>query len=166
MTKQEFLCLLNSVEFPRLYWEMVDKFPLRAVSRPDHRWKDAIAEACSEMGIVPKYDPEDRLFTFEEEQIGDFIWDGAIRKTRKSGIDLFFSGRSRDSHLGSDFPVLAYDAKKFADPTFTRNPSAGLLPYPRIPDNHDSAELKEIVKEAVALVRLIKDAIRKVEGKT
>ena len=111
------------------------------------------------------YDPGDRLFTCEEERIGDFVWHGAFCKQRKSGVELMFSGRSRDAHLGSNFAVLAYDAKRLADPTFKRERFTGPPPYPRPAYNGDPVALKEIVKEFVGLVRLIKDAIRSQEGK-
>jgi hypothetical protein len=163
MTDQDFLSLLNSIDFPRLYWELCDRFPIRPVGLRHPGWKEAIIAAFTEMSIVPEYDPGDRLFTCEEEQIGDFVWHGALCKTRKSGIELMFSGQSQKIHLGSNFAVLAYDARKLADPTFKRDPFSGPPPYPRPADNSDPIELKEIVKEFVILVRLIKDAIRRKE---
>ena len=30
MTELDFLWLLNSIEFPRRYWELCDRFPIRA----------------------------------------------------------------------------------------------------------------------------------------
>jgi len=161
MTDQDFLSLLNSIDFPRRYWELCDRFPIRAIRPQKSGWKEAILAAFGEMAIVPEYYPEDRLFTCEDEQIGDFVWHGALCKTRQSGIELMFGGQSRDRHLGSNLAVLAYDAKRLADPTFERNPFSGPPPYPRPADNNDPVELKEVVKEFVVLVRLIKDAIRR-----
>jgi hypothetical protein len=160
MTDQDFLSLLNSIDFPRRYWELCDRFPIRAISMRESGWKEAILAAFREMGIVPQYDASDRLFTCEEEKIGDFVWHGAFCKTRKSGLELMFSGESGNAHLGSNFAVLAYDAKRLADPTFERDRFTGPPPYPRPADNHDLVELKEVVKEFVVLVRMVKDAIR------
>jgi hypothetical protein len=164
MTDQDFLSLLNSIDFPRRYWELCDRYPIRGISMQGSGWKEAILAAFREMGVVPKYDSRDRSFACEEERIGDYVWSGLFCKTRKSGLELMFSGQSGDSHLGSNLAVLAYDAKRLADPTFTRDRFTGPPPYPRPADNHDLVELKMVVKEFVVLVRLIKDALRNDES--
>jgi hypothetical protein len=164
MTDREFLSLLNSIDFPRRYWELCNRYPIRAHSSRESGWREAIFAAFQEMGVVPKYDSRDHSFACEEEQIGHYVWSGLFCKTRRSGLDLMFSGQSGESHIGSNFAVLAYDAKRLADPTFERDRFAGPPPYPRPADNGDLGELKEVVKEFVILVRLIKNAIR--EGQT
>ena len=159
MTKTEFLSLLNAVDFPRRYWQLCDRFPIQpAVVKRSGR-KDDVLAAFREMGIAPKYDYRDRSFTCEEEQIGSFVWSGVFCKQRNS-LELLFGGESRDARLGSNFAVLAYDAKRLIDPTFERNRFSGPPPYPRPDHNGDPAALQTIVKEFVVLVRLIKEAIR------
>lgn len=160
MRNEEFLSLLNTVDFPRRYWELCERHPIRACRSLESGWKEAIFVAFHEMGVVPKYDSRDRSFACEEEWIGDYLWSGLFCKMRKSGLELILSGRSGDSRLGSNFAVLAYDAKRLADPTFARDRFAGPPPYPRPADNGDLGELKEVVTEFVILVRLVKDAIR------
>jgi len=165
VTDLEFLSLLNAIDFPRLYWELCDRFPLLrpGLERPSG-WKEAILAAFQEMGVKPRYDPDERCFIFEEEEIGGFNWDGALFMQR-NGVELTFGGQAQDAHLGTVLAVLAYDAKRLADPTFKRDRFAGPPPYPRPACNGDLATLKEIVKEFVSLVRLVKDAIRRQEGK-
>ena len=159
MTDVDFLSLLNGIEFPRLYWELCEKFPIRPDVVGYSGRKEDILAAFREMGIVPRYDSRDRSFVCEEEKIGDFVWHGLFCKQRH-GLELMFGGETKDAHLGSNFAVLAYDARQLADPTFQRNPFSGPPPYPRPVHNGDPAALKQIVKEFVVLVRLIKDAIR------
>jgi len=165
VTDLEFLSLLNAVDFPRLYWELCDRFPLLrpGLERPSG-WKETIIAAFHEMGIDPRYEPYERCFIFEEEQIGGFSWDGTFCMQR-NGVELIFSGQSQDAHLGTVLAVLAYDAKRLADPTFKRDRFTGPPPYPRPAYNGDLVALKEIVKEFVSLVRLVKDAIRTQEGR-
>jgi hypothetical protein len=164
MTDQDFLSLLNSIDFPRRYWELCECFPIRAEGKRESGWKETIISAFREMDVVPEYDPRDHSFACEEERIGDHVWQGLFCKTRKSGLEMSFGGESKDGHVGSNFAVLAYDAKRLADPTFKLEQFSGPPPYPRPAWNGDPVALKEIVKEFVILVRLIKDSIRRKEA--
>jgi hypothetical protein len=71
-----------------------------------------------------------------------------------------FAGESPDGAIGSNFAVLAYDAKRLADPTFARSAFSGPPPYPRPDHNGNPAALKAIVKKFVRLVRDVKAALR------
>jgi hypothetical protein len=164
MTGEEFLWLLNSIDFPRRYWELCDRFPIRATGLLERGWKEAIVDAFQEMGVVSRYDARDHSFECEQEQIGRLVWSGLFSKQRY-GVELAFSGDSSAGHVGSNLAVLAYDAKRLADPTFQRDKFVGPPPYPRPAYNGDVVILKEIVKEFVRLVRLIKDTIREREGR-
>jgi hypothetical protein len=162
MSDLDLLSLLNTIEFPRLYWELCDRFPIRASCGRDSGWKEAILTAFGEVDIVPAYHSNDRSFICEQEQIGDIVWSGVLCKQRY-GLELLFGGESKDTHLGSNFAVLAYDAKRLAYPAYMRDRFIGPPPYPRPAYNGDLAALMEIVKEFVALIRLIKDVIRRAD---
>jgi hypothetical protein len=89
MTGSEFLSLLNSIDFPRRYWELCDRFPIRpAIVGHSGRSKDILA-AFREMGIAPRSDSRDRSFVCEEEQIGDYLWSGVFCK-QSNGLELLF----------------------------------------------------------------------------
>jgi hypothetical protein len=157
ITEREFLELLNSIEFPRLYWELCERFPVRPSGVANQGRKEEILAAFREMGIVPRYDS--RTFTVEEEKIGDLTWSGVFVK-QSHGLELMIQGMSETTSVGSNFAVLAYDAKKLADPSFEGDQFSRPPPYPRPDHNGDPVALKAIVKEFVKLVRLIKDKLR------
>jgi hypothetical protein len=159
MTDQEFLSLLNTIEFPRRYWELCDRFPIDPSVVGHTGRKEDILTAFAEMGVTPKYTSKYRTFECEEEQIGDFLWRGVFMQQRH-GLELSFGGGSNGKGVGSNFAVMAYDAKQLADPSFKRDRFSGPPPYPRPDHNGDPEALKTIVKEFVVLVRAIKDAIR------
>jgi hypothetical protein len=157
MTETEFLTLLNTIDFPRRYWELCDRHPLDPSVVGYSGRKEDILAAFRDMGITPRY--RDRTYTCEEEQIGGFLWSAHFCKQR-SGLELLFDGESKGACIGNNFAGLAYDAMKLADPSFERDRFSGPPPYPRPAHNGDPATLKAIIREFVTLVRLIKDAIR------
>ena len=159
MTDQDILSLLNTIDFPRRYWELCDRFPIDASVIGHTGRKEDILAAFAEMGIAPTYNSKFRTFACEEEQIGYFVWRGVFTKQR-SGLELSFGGGLNGVGVGSNFAVMAYDAKQLADPSFKRDQFSGPPPYPRPDHNGDPEALKVIVKEFVILVRAIKDAIR------
>jgi hypothetical protein len=163
ITEREFLELLNSIEFPRLYWELCERFPVRPGGVANQGLKEEILAGFREMGIDPCCDS--RTYTVEEERIGDLTWSGVFVKQRH-GVELMIEGISETAVLGSNFAVLAYDAKKLADPSFERDRFSGPPPYPRPDHNGDPVALKAIVKEFVKLARLIKDKLRTQVGGT
>jgi hypothetical protein len=160
MTDNEFLSLLNTIDFPRVYWELCDRFPLRPGRPPNPHWREAVSAAFREMGIVPRYNSSEQLFTCEDEQIGNYVWSAALWQQRHGGLELTFGGQSGRTHVGTSLAVMAYEARRLADPTFKRDQFTGTPPYPRPAHNADLAALRKIVKEFVSLVRLMKDAIR------
>ena len=163
MTEADFLLLLNAIDFSHRYWELCERFPTHPTGQTNLGTKEDILAAFNEVGINPRYDSRDRSFEFEEERIGDYAWSGVFAKQRH-GVELLFGGKSSSGCLGSNFAVLAYDARRAADPTFVRDPFKGPAPYPRPDHNGDANSLSEIVKQHVALVRLIKDALRQRVG--
>ena len=164
MTDLEFLSLLNTVEFPRLYWELCNRFPTGVGPARPPGWKEAIMVAFQEMGVNATYEYSERYFICEEEKISGFIWHGSLFMQRYD-VELIFSGQSQSTHLGTNLAVLAYDARTMVDPTFKRDRFAGPPLYPRPAYNGNLDDLSGIVREFVSLVRLIKDAIRRQEGK-
>jgi hypothetical protein len=159
MTEQDFLSLLNTIDFPRRYWELCDRFPIDSSVVGHTGRKGDILAAFAEMGVTPKYISKYRAFECEEEQIGEFLWRGVFTQQRH-GLELSFGGGSKGKGVGSNFAVMAYDAKQLADPSFKRDRFSGPPPYPRPDHNGNPEALKKIVKEFVVLVRAIKDAIR------
>ena len=160
MTETDFLWLLNGLDFPQRYWGLCERFPVGLTGQANLGRKEDILAAFAEVGVEPRYDSRDRSFAFEEERIGDFTWSGIFAK-RRSGVELMIGGESKGARLGSNFAVLAYEARRLADPTFSRDPFHGPAPYPRPDSNGDPAALREIVKRHVSLVRSIKDALRR-----
>jgi hypothetical protein len=158
MTETDFLSLLNGIDFPRRYWELCDRFPVRPTGQANLGRKEDILAAFAEADIKPRY--RDRSFEFEEELISDFTWLGVFVKQR-SGIELMIGGESTYARIGSNFAVLAYDARRLADPKFERDCFKGPPPYPRPDHNGDPTALREIVKQHVSLVRMIKDVLRR-----
>jgi len=159
MTDTEFLAILNTIDFPRRYWEMCDRFPLDipVVNLASGRKEDILA-AFEELGITPRY-YRDGTFVCENERIGGVDWSAAFCKQR-GGVELIFSEKAKGQHVGSNLCSLAYDAKRLADPTYERSQFSEPAPYPRPDHNGDPAKVKAIVKEFVLLVREIKAALR------
>jgi hypothetical protein len=160
MTETDFLSLLNSVDFPRRYWDLCDRFPARPTGRANLGRREDILAAFAAAGVQSRFDSRDRSFEFEGERIGEFIWSGVFAK-KTCGLELMIFGESKDAVIGSNFAVLAYDAKRLADPMFERSPVKGPPPYPRPDHNGDPSALQEIVLQHVAFVRLIKEALRR-----
>jgi hypothetical protein len=157
VTNDELLDLLNSIDFPQQYWDLCDRFPVRPTGQANLGRKNDILAAFAESGVTPRY--VENCFIFEEERIGDITWSATFVKQRH-GVELMFDRASSASHIGSNFAVLAYEAKRRSDPMFHRDRFQGPPPYPRPGHNGDAAVLKDIVKSHVLLVRAIKNAIR------
>jgi hypothetical protein len=161
MTERAFLSLLNRIDFPRRYWEVCDRIRFGTSGQANLGRKEDILAAFAEAGVKARYDSRDRSFKFEEEVIGDLTWSGLFVKQRH-GVELMISGTSTDARVGSNFAVLAYNAKRLADPAFERSPfGGGPPPYPRPDPGGDAAAMREVVKQHVDLVRMIKDELRR-----
>lgn len=161
MTETDFLSLLNRIDFPRLYWELCDRIRLGPGGQANLGCKEHILAAFAEAGVKARYDSRDRSFEFEDERIGDFTWSGIFVKQRH-GVELMISGTSDSARLGSNFAVLAYDAKRLADPGFERSPfGGGPPPYPRPDPGGNPAAMREVITQHVQLVQMIKDELRR-----
>jgi hypothetical protein len=160
MNQQEFLALLNSVEFTDRYWLLCDRFPFKPGSDFFRGTKKDVIAALEEIGASPKYCKIDRSYRVGEERIGEFLWWGLFVKQRSGGLELMVVGESGDERVGGNFAVLAYEAKRFADPTFSRDRFKGPPPYPRPHYNGNTDELRAIAKEFVHLFSAVKDAVR------
>jgi hypothetical protein len=163
VTEPEFLALLNGVEFPRRYWELCDRFPVRPTDSTYQGRKEDILAAFRDVGVVPRCEDRGRLFIIEEEKIGDLTWCGVFCK-HWNGLELMIEGQSDTTGLGSNFAALAYDTRRLADPSFHQDRFRGPPPSPRPAHGGDPAALREIVKEFVNLVRLVKDGLRRRVG--
>ncbi len=160
MTETDFLSLLNRIDLPRLYCELCDRIHFGPSGQANLGRKEDILAAFAEAGVKARYDARDRSFKFEEELIGGLTWSGLFVKQRH-GVELMISGKSKDAKVGSNFAVLAYNAKRLADPTFERSAfGGGPPPYPRPDPGGDPAAWREVVMEHVQLVRMIKDELR------
>jgi hypothetical protein len=160
MTETDFLSLLNRIDFPRRYWELCDRVHSTPSGHANLGRKADILAAFAEAGVTARYDSRDRSFEFEEELIGGLTWSGLFVKQRH-GVELMIFGTSKDATVGSNFAVLAYNAKRLADPDFERSPfGGGPPPYPRPAPGSDAAAMREVVKQHVDLVRMIKDELR------
>lgn len=158
MTDNEFLSLLNEIGFPDRYWSLCERFPVDLSIKGKAGTKKDIVAAFREVDVIPEC-PEANAYFCEREVIGGMEWSATFCKQR-SGLELMIDGESKDGCVGSNFAVLAYEAKQLADPLFKRDPFKGPPPYPRPDHNGDAAALKEIIKEFVLIVRSIKSAIR------
>ena len=162
MQKDEFLRLLNSIDFSEHYWALCERFPLRPGSSiPLRGKKEDVIDAFHEVGVTARYDSRDRSFLVEEETIGDLTWHALFVKQRSGGVELMIGGEGGSEYIGSNFAVLAYEAKQQSDSMFKRDPFKGPPPYPRPHYNNDQEVLRALVKEFIALVRLIKAALRR-----
>lgn len=160
-TQTDLLTVLNAVDFPRLYWEMCDRFPLHPSELKQGTKADFLA-AFRDVGITPRY--ESQTFTFEEEEIAGILWSAVFIKQRY-GLELRLEGSGGNESLGSNLAVLAYEAKKLADPNYKRDMFNGPPPYPRPDHRGNPIVLRGILDEFVRLIRLIKDELRKQSGK-
>jgi hypothetical protein len=161
MTETDFLLLLNRIEFPRRYWELCDRIRVGPSGQANLGRKEDILAAFAEAGVKARYVSRDRSFMFEEEVIGEHTWSGLFVKQRH-GVELMISGTSKDARVGSNFAVLAYNAKRLADPNFERSPfGGGPPPYPRPDPGGNPAAWREVIMEHVQLVRMIKDELRR-----
>lgn len=158
MTETELLALLNEIGFPDRYWALCDRFPVDPSATGNSGKKKDIVSAFTDVDVVPEF-PANNAYVCERENIAGIEWTGTFCKQR-SGLELMIDGESEDCRVGSNFAVLAYDAKQLADSSFKRDPFKGPPPYPRPDHNGDPAALKEIVKEFVLMLRSIKAAIR------
>jgi hypothetical protein len=156
----DFLLLLASINFSRRYWDLCERFPSKSITSASAGRKDDIVAAFTSMGITPRYDSRGPSFTFEEEKIGGFLWVSTFVKQGRSA-ELIFFGKYNGSTIGSNFAVMAYDSKRFADPSFQLDRFNGPPRYPRPVHNGDRLAICEIVKEHVLLTREIKGAIRR-----
>jgi hypothetical protein len=157
MTNDAFLRLLVSIDFSAKYWALCDRFPLVPGSSYSGT-KQQVLAAFEASGVSPRYDSRDRSYEFELERIGGIQWSALFAKKR-SGPELMFSGVGSEGYIGSNFAVLAYDARRLEDPGFFQNRFSGPAPYPR-PSVSSDTELEALVREFVGMVREIEQAIR------
>jgi hypothetical protein len=158
MNVHEFLGVLNSMDFTTRYWDLCDRFPFKPDSDSLRGTKKDVLIALTEAGATPRYCSADRSYRVDEEQIGDLLWWGLFVKQR-SGLELLIVGEGSGQRAGGNFAVLAYEARRHADPTFSRDRFKGPPPYPR-PVHGNPEDLRRIATEFVRLLRLIKTALR------
>jgi hypothetical protein len=157
ITQEELLRSLNAIDYPRRYWEFSDRYPSIPYALNPGR-KEDIAAAFKEIGVKPKL-VERVCYEVESEEIGGEVWSGEMVK--KSNWLEFRFGNSLigSDHVGGELTSLAYEAAQLANPSFQRDP-----PYPRPEHNGDPETIKQLVKDYVAWVRILKDVVRKLES--
>jgi hypothetical protein len=157
MTTEDFLHVLAALDFPAKYWALCERFP----SVPGSSFagtKQEVLAAFQAAGVAARYDSRDRSYEVEAETI-DFVQWSALFAKQRSGPEFMISGVGPEGRVGSNFAVLAYDAKRMEDPTFMRSPFSGPPPYPR-PAVSNSVQLSALLQEFIGLVREIKGALR------
>jgi len=157
MTQQEFLRLLLSIDFPAKYWALCDRYPRNPQSSYRGQKAEVIA-AFEELDAKPRYDSRDRSYEVETEVIAGLEW-SALFVIQRSGPELMMSAAGPSGTIGSNFAVLAYDAKVLEAPTFSRSPFSGAAPYPR-PDVASPDALRSLIRDFILLVREIKAVLQ------
>jgi hypothetical protein len=150
------LRLLADQDFSAKYWALCDRHP--NTSSVYRAKKEDVLEAFAGLGVKTKYDGRDRSFVIEAEEIGGMRWDGLLALQRH-GPELMVGCTGPQGRVGSNFAVLAYEAMRVSDPSFSRSSFSCPAPYPRpFPAGKDA--LVAVVTEFVELVRSIELAVR------
>jgi hypothetical protein len=157
MTQPDFLRLLLSIDFPTKYWALCDRYP-RNPQASYRGQKAEVVSAFQELDAKPRYDSRDRSYEVEGEVISGLEW-SALFVMQRSGPKFMMSAVGPSGTIGSNFAVLAYDAKVLEDPTFSRSPFSGPAPYPR-PDAASPEALRSLIRDFIVLVREIKVALQ------
>jgi hypothetical protein len=160
MNNEIFLHKLNSINFSERYWALCERYPLVWSDNYGKGTKKDVLIALEEAGAKVVYHSVDRSYEIEPELIADYLWSGLFVKQKSGGLELVVSGKRESERVGSNFAVLAYDAKQASDPNFERSSFGGPPPYPRPFYNGDPVLLKSIAKEFVFLYREIKIALK------
>lgn len=129
MTSEAFLKILVSIDFSEKYWALCDRYSSDFTNLYNGQKTDVLA-AFRALNIEARYDGRDRPYAFEVGKIGEIEWSALFVKQRYSQ-ELMISGLGPDGRLGSNLAVLAYEAKRVADTSFSRSPFSGPAPYPR-----------------------------------
>jgi len=157
MTTEDLLRTLLTIGFPEKYWELCERYSSAATSSYAGQKAEVLA-LFRALEVEPRYDARDRSYELPAEKIGELEWTATFAKQRTSQ-EFLISGVGPNVRVGSNFAVLAYEAKRLASPTFSRSPFSGPPPYPR-PQAADSAALAGLIREFVALAQDINAALR------
>jgi hypothetical protein len=157
MATEHLLRILLSIDFPEKYWDLCDRHSSSAENAYSGQ-KAEIVSLFRALNVEPRYDARDRSYVIETEKIGKVEWSALFAKQR-AAQELMIAGVGPSGRIGSNFAVLAYEAKRLADPSFTRSPFSGPPPYPR-PQVANAVALESLIQEFVMLVRQIKVALR------
>ncbi len=157
MTTEDLLRILLSIDFPEKYWSLCDRYSSSAASAYNGQKAEVLAFFRA-LDVESRYDARDRSYVLETEKIGPIEWSALFAKQR-AAQELMISGVGPNGRVGSNFAVLAYEAMRLADPSFSRSPFSGPPPYPR-PQVVNAAALEGLIRDFVTLVRQIKAALR------
>jgi hypothetical protein len=161
MTQADLLAVLGASGFPEHYWALCARHPYAATGQM-HRslTKQEIMAAFTSLGLEPRYDARDRSITIDLGGFGGRTWQGVFAASRSGGLELIMAGSGEQDRIGSNFAVLAYDAKRHVDPSFFRDRFGdGPPPYPRPSHNGQSDKLADIVGGFVDLLASAQEAI-------
>ncbi len=80
--------------------------------------------------------------------------------SRTGYLELSIGGVGPVDTIGSNFAVLAYDAKRHADPAFSRDRfGSGPPPYPRPVHNGNLGSLRDIVSGFLSLLSEVRNSL-------
>jgi hypothetical protein len=158
MDHTDFLALLNEIDFPDRYWNVVESFKCtETLERKNNR--EEIGRAFLELGLVETSYVSHGGFVTPSIVIGGIPTDGML--SNRSGLEMIFSGMTGEvHHFGGGFANLAYKAKQLADPSYSRSPFDGPKPYPRPGYQAEFCALVEVVRYFSDEVKRMQDALR------
>jgi hypothetical protein len=162
MTQADLLALLNCISFSDRYWAICDRYaPDLSKLVPKALSKQALIEAFQPSGVATNYDSRDRSISIDLGAASGRSWSAVFNASGTGLLEFSLVGRNQSGMIGSNFAVLAYDAKRITDPSYTRDRfSKGPPPYPRPSHNGDLTALSAIIEQFIEIVRDISAALR------
>jgi len=160
MTQADLIVVLSKTQVPEAYWSLCDRhLPMPSVNPSRSMTKQELVSAFEVAGTKPRYDARDRSLTLDLGRLDDRAWEGVFSAQRSGLLELALVGKGEHDTIGDNFAVLAYDAKRHADPSFSRDRFNGPPPYPRPAHNGDPNRLAEIVRGFLKLLSDAKSAL-------
>jgi hypothetical protein len=160
MTQANLIAILSLTRFPEAYWSLCDRHPTLLSANPSRPMKkQELISAFDSAGTKPRYDARDRSLTLDLGKLDNRAWEGVFSAQRSGFLELALFGKGEHDTIGSNFAVLAYDAKRHADPNFSRDRFNGPPPYPRPAHNGQVHQLVEIVRGFLELLGDAKAAL-------
>lgn len=165
MTKADLIVALSGTSFSERYWALCNQHPnLKGTTPPRSLTKTVSLSAFERSPSPPRYDARDRSISIDLGSFSGRDWEGIFSASRSGLLELTLIGKDEYDTVGSNFPVLAYDAKRKVDPNFSRDRfSSGPPPYPRPSHNGEVEQMAAIAEAFLDLLSLALGAIATVE---